>query len=204
MTPAGVRPQGFQLLPLPSLVLVYFLQGSLFWHRKRVSCDAPPQLAFPVCLGSAALGTTKETRGTAYVAYEDIYDAKTACDHLSGFNVANRYLIVLYYNPQRVNKKMAGQLAPHGEGHFACGMDDAKKELCHAGLGNQGNAWVVRCVNHPNFVCALMETSKFVQTRRVGHQGARGAAQEFTAEVRGGWGAAHKEGPEVGCAPCKL
>ena len=27
--------------------------------------------------------------------YEDIYDAKTAVDHLSGFNVANRYLIVL-------------------------------------------------------------------------------------------------------------
>ncbi|KAF5840320.1 RNA-binding domain-containing protein [Dunaliella salina] len=52
------------------------------------------------------IGTTKETRGTAYVAYEDIYDAKTACDHLSGFNVANRYLIVLYYNPQRVNKKL--------------------------------------------------------------------------------------------------
>lgn len=38
--------------------------------------------------------------------YEDIYDAKTACDHLSGFNVQNRYLIVLYYNPSRVNKKL--------------------------------------------------------------------------------------------------
>lgn len=52
-------------------------------------------------------GTSKETRGTAYVVYEDIYDAKTACDHLSGFNVANRYLIVLYYNPQRMNKKVS-------------------------------------------------------------------------------------------------
>jgi len=41
------------------------------------------------------------------VAYEDIYDAKNACDHLSGFNVANRYLIVLYYNPQRINKKVS-------------------------------------------------------------------------------------------------
>lgn len=52
------------------------------------------------------LGTTKETRGTAYVVYEDIYDAKNACDHLSGFNVQNRYLIVLYYNPARVTKKV--------------------------------------------------------------------------------------------------
>ena len=51
-------------------------------------------------------GTSKETRGTAYVVYDDIYDAKTACDHLSGFNVANRYLIVLYYNPQRHTKKV--------------------------------------------------------------------------------------------------
>ena len=37
---------------------------------------------------------------------QDIYDAKNACDHLSGFNVQNRYLIVLYYNPQRQNKKL--------------------------------------------------------------------------------------------------
>lgn len=29
--------------------------------------------------------------------YDDIYDAKAAVDHLSGFNVCGRYLIVLYY-----------------------------------------------------------------------------------------------------------
>jgi pre-mRNA branch site protein p14 len=47
------------------------------------------------------------------VVYDDIYDAKHACDHLSGFNVANRYLIVLYYNPQKMNKKvrLAGAVA---------------------------------------------------------------------------------------------
>ena len=38
--------------------------------------------------------------------YEDIYDAKTAVDHLSGFNVANRYLIVLYYQQAKLNKKI--------------------------------------------------------------------------------------------------
>lgn len=51
-------------------------------------------------------GTNKETRGTAYVVYEDIYDAKTACEHLSGFNVSNRYLIVLYYNPIKQKQKL--------------------------------------------------------------------------------------------------
>ncbi|KAI5576645.1 hypothetical protein Peur_036482 [Populus x canadensis] len=51
------------------------------------------------------IGTNKDTRGTAYVVYEDIYDAKTAVDHLSGFNVANRYLIVLYYQQAKMSKK---------------------------------------------------------------------------------------------------
>uniref|UniRef100_A0A9J8A4V6 Splicing factor 3B subunit 6 n=1 Tax=Cyprinus carpio carpio TaxID=630221 RepID=A0A9J8A4V6_CYPCA len=49
------------------------------------------------------VGNTPETRGTAYVVYEDIFDAKNACDHLSGFNVCNRYLVVLYYNANRVS-----------------------------------------------------------------------------------------------------
>jgi len=47
-------------------------------------------------------GNTPETRGTAFVVYEDIFDAKNACDHLSGFNVCNRYLVVLYYQVSEV------------------------------------------------------------------------------------------------------
>lgn len=52
-------------------------------------------------------GNTPESRGTAYVVYEDIFDAKNACDHLSGFNVCNRYLVVLYYNANRVSNAVA-------------------------------------------------------------------------------------------------
>ena len=56
-------------------------------------------------------GNTPETRGTAYVVYEDIFDAKNACDHLSGFNVCNRYLVVLYYNANRVRmRKKTGKV----------------------------------------------------------------------------------------------
>ena len=51
-------------------------------------------------------GSSKDTRGTAYVVFEDIYDAKNAVDHLSGFNVANRYLIVLYYSKTKQTKKV--------------------------------------------------------------------------------------------------
>ena len=43
------------------------------------------------------LGDIQTTKGTAFVIYDDIYDAKNAVEHLSGFNVCGRYLIVLYY-----------------------------------------------------------------------------------------------------------
>lgn len=53
---------------------------------------------------AAAGGTGSDLRGTAFVVYEDIYDAKNACDHLSGFNVGGRYLTVLYYAVNKLNK----------------------------------------------------------------------------------------------------
>merc|ERR1719274_490700 len=51
-------------------------------------------------------GNGPETRGTCFVVYDDIYDAKNAMDHLSGFNVAGRYLVLLYYNPSKMANKM--------------------------------------------------------------------------------------------------
>mmetsp|Transcript_2606 Transcript_2606/g.5970 ORF Transcript_2606/g.5970 Transcript_2606/m.5970 type:complete len:121 (+) Transcript_2606:239-601(+) len=51
------------------------------------------------------MGNTPATIGKAYVIYEDIYDAKNAVDHLSGFNVCGRYIIVLYHHPERMSKK---------------------------------------------------------------------------------------------------
>ncbi|CAH3133422.1 unnamed protein product [Porites lobata] len=51
-------------------------------------------------------GNAPETRGTAFVVYEDIFDAKNACDHLSGFNVCNRYLVVLYYQSTKAFQKL--------------------------------------------------------------------------------------------------
>lgn len=52
------------------------------------------------------LGSAQDTRGTAFVVYEDIYDAKTAVDHLSGFNVCGRYLVVLYYQQTKMQKRL--------------------------------------------------------------------------------------------------
>jgi len=52
------------------------------------------------------VGVNPETKGTAFVVYEDIFDAKNACDHLSGFNVCNRYLVVLYYQSTKMYQKV--------------------------------------------------------------------------------------------------
>lgn len=53
-------------------------------------------------LNKIRLGDRQDTRGTAFVVYDDIYDAKAAVDHLSGFNVCGRYLIVLYYQARDI------------------------------------------------------------------------------------------------------
>jgi pre-mRNA branch site protein p14 len=37
------------------------------------------------------------TKGTAFVVYEDVMDAKQACDKLNGFNFQNRYLVGASY-----------------------------------------------------------------------------------------------------------
>jgi len=50
-------------------------------------------------------GVTQETKGTAFVIYEDIYEAKSALEALSGFNVKGRYLVVLYHQKDRIQKK---------------------------------------------------------------------------------------------------
>mmetsp|Transcript_2608 Transcript_2608/g.4587 ORF Transcript_2608/g.4587 Transcript_2608/m.4587 type:complete len:142 (-) Transcript_2608:544-969(-) len=48
------------------------------------------------------LGSSATTRGTAYVVYEDIFDAKNAVENLSGFNVAGRYIVVLYHQQTKL------------------------------------------------------------------------------------------------------
>ena len=41
-------------------------------------------------------GIAGNTKGTAFVVYEDVMDAKQACDKLNGFNFQNRYLVGMY------------------------------------------------------------------------------------------------------------
>lgn len=45
------------------------------------------------------------TKGTAYVVYEDVMDAKQACEKLHGFQFQSRYLVVLYHQPDKLKPK---------------------------------------------------------------------------------------------------
>ncbi|EEH38091.2 pre-mRNA branch site protein p14 [Paracoccidioides lutzii Pb01] len=47
-------------------------------------------------------GIATNSKGTAFVVYEDVIDAKQACDKLNGFNFQNRYLVVLYHQPEKM------------------------------------------------------------------------------------------------------
>jgi pre-mRNA branch site protein p14 len=38
--------------------------------------------------------------------FEDIYDAKNALENLNGFNVIGRYLVVLYYQPEKTQRRI--------------------------------------------------------------------------------------------------
>lgn len=38
-------------------------------------------------------GTAQDTRGTVFVVYDDVMDAKEACERLNGYNFQNRYLV---------------------------------------------------------------------------------------------------------------
>lgn len=53
------------------------------------------------------LGNAPSTRGTAFVVYEDIFDAADAAAGLSGFNVGNRYLVVLFHSSARAARRGA-------------------------------------------------------------------------------------------------
>lgn len=54
-------------------------------------------------------GNANDTRGTAFVVYEDIFDAKNALESLQGFNVKGRYIVVLYHQTTRLTSSAAIQ-----------------------------------------------------------------------------------------------
>jgi pre-mRNA branch site protein p14 len=48
------------------------------------------------------LGNTPKTVTTAYVVYEDVFDAQSAKDNLNGYTMGSRYLIVQYHKLEKI------------------------------------------------------------------------------------------------------
>ena len=55
------------------------------------------------------VGNQQTTKGTAYVVYDDIFDAKNACEHLSGYHFMGRYLIVLFHSMAKLAQAKADE-----------------------------------------------------------------------------------------------
>ncbi|KAJ2971436.1 hypothetical protein NUW58_g9421 [Xylaria curta] len=49
-------------------------------------------------------GISGDTKGTAYVVFWNAMDAKNALEKLNGFNFQNRYLVVLWHQPEKTLK----------------------------------------------------------------------------------------------------
>ncbi|ATY58875.1 pre-mRNA branch site protein p14 [Cordyceps militaris CM01] len=76
---------------------------------KNLSYNVTPEELFALFgkfgpIRQVRQGIAPGTKGTAFVVYEDVIDAKQACDKLNGFNFQNRYLVVLYHQPDKMAK----------------------------------------------------------------------------------------------------
>lgn len=98
--------------------------GTFGLHSPSALHDARTALLDSLTLRSQVRsGIAANTKGTAFVVYEDVMDAKAACDKLNGFNFQNRYLVgmdialvrlpsisgltppsVLYHQPEKMAK----------------------------------------------------------------------------------------------------
>jgi pre-mRNA branch site protein p14 len=47
------------------------------------------------------VGDQPVTKGSAFVIYEDIYDARNALERLQGFKVLDRFLVVQYFRQRK-------------------------------------------------------------------------------------------------------
>ncbi|KAM0719305.1 hypothetical protein Q7P37_005210 [Cladosporium fusiforme] len=73
-------------------------------------------------------GIANNTKGSAYVVYEDVNDAKSACDRLNGFNFQSRYLVVLYHQPEKMSKAAAAAASSQDLAARAENLERLKQE----------------------------------------------------------------------------
>ncbi|CAD6583998.1 MAG: hypothetical protein ASARMPREDX12_001500 [Alectoria sarmentosa] len=101
--------RGGKLAPEVNRALFYCFSGLSLLLLTRTSYNVTPEDLFDLFgkfgpVRQIRQGIANNTKGTAFVVYEDVMDAKQACDKLNGFNFQNRYLVVLYHQPEKMAK----------------------------------------------------------------------------------------------------
>ncbi|MCJ1281800.1 hypothetical protein MMC26_001123 [Xylographa opegraphella] len=87
------------------VILEYTVLSLLTWPSYNVTPDELFDLFGKFGpIRQVRQGIANNSKGTAFVVYEDVMDAKQACDKLNGFNFQNRYLVVLYHQPEKMAK----------------------------------------------------------------------------------------------------
>ena len=56
-------------------------------------------------LRQVRLGNAPNTKGTAFVVYEDVLDAAKAVQGLAGYNLNGRYVVVTYHNASKLAQR---------------------------------------------------------------------------------------------------
>ena len=89
------------------------LEANRILFVKNLSYNIDPPALFALFgkfgpIRQIRAGTSPSAKGTAFVVYEDVADAKQACDKLNGYNFMNRYLVVLYHQPEKMKDGMVG------------------------------------------------------------------------------------------------
>jgi pre-mRNA branch site protein p14 len=114
-----LAPEANRYASLPSLYLSDLSLRILFIKNLTYNLDPPALFDLFGKFGpirQIRQGNSPSTKGTAFVVYDEVADAKQACDKLNGFNFMNRYLVVLYHQPEKmVGKSGADNLAERQE-----------------------------------------------------------------------------------------
>ena len=87
---ASTLPQRNSSISLASSALCGTLSSSPYARAYSFSCHITSLTLNP---SQIRQGIANHSKGTAFVVYEDVMDAKSACDKLNGFNFQNRYLV---------------------------------------------------------------------------------------------------------------
>eukprot|EP01061_Rhynchopus_euleeides_P046372 TRINITY_DN8774_c0_g1_i1.p1 TRINITY_DN8774_c0_g1~~TRINITY_DN8774_c0_g1_i1.p1 ORF type:complete len:162 (+),score=44.20 TRINITY_DN8774_c0_g1_i1:37-486(+) len=100
-TPSSLRHMGVRLAPEVNRILMV----------RNLPFKATAEQLYEVfgafgTIRQMRMSNAPETRGTAFVVYDDIFDAKNAVDKLSGYSIQGRHLIVQYYHKEKAMRRM--------------------------------------------------------------------------------------------------